>query len=129
MDERRGPISEEPCGYRRGSKNIVFILFPLSWNESSIKLSMNRNSLWYVWNTIFCIYLPWKFSQDLYENIQSRVLFSLRTSMPVMIVVVLCAIWYHSYNLKNTKNTHGRVFKSNTPPWMFFTFFKLCTWY
>ena len=23
--------------------------------------------------------------------------------------VVLCAIWYHSYNLKNVKNTHGGV--------------------
>ena len=24
-----------------------------------------------------------------------------------MLYVVLCAIWYHSYNLKNMKNTHG----------------------
>ena len=23
------------------------------------------------------------------------------------IIVVLCAIWYHLYNLKNMKNTHG----------------------
>ena len=23
--------------------------------------------------------------------------------------VVLCAIWYYSYNLKNVKNTHGGV--------------------
>ena len=23
--------------------------------------------------------------------------------------MVLCAIWYHSYNLKNVKNTHGGV--------------------
>ena len=23
--------------------------------------------------------------------------------------VMLCAIWYHLYNLKNTKNTHGAV--------------------
>ena len=22
-------------------------------------------------------------------------------------IVVLCAIWYHSHNLKNVKNTHG----------------------
>ena len=49
--------------------------------------------------------------------------------------VVLCAIWYHSYNLKSVKNTHGVVLllvklqasacnftESNTPPWMFFTF-------
>ena len=50
-----------------------------------------------------------------------------------------CAIWYHLYNLKNVKNTHGGVLilvklqaeacnfttKINTPPWVFFTFFKL----
>ena len=48
-----------------------------------------------------------------------------------------CAIWYHVYNLKNVKNTHGGVLllvacnltKSNTPPWLFFTFFKLYDWY
>ena len=44
--------------------------------------------------------------------------------------------------LKNGKNTHGGVLlllklqaktcnfaKSNTPSWVFFTFFKLCKWY
>ena len=45
-----------------------------------------------------------------------------------------CAIWYHLYNLKNVKNTHGGVlilvkFKINTPPWVFFTIFKLHKWY
>ena len=53
-----------------------------------------------------------------------------------------CAIWHHLYNLKNMKNTHGEVLllvklqakacnitKSNTPRWVFFTFFKLCKWY
>ena len=56
--------------------------------------------------------------------------------------VMRCAIWYHLYNLKNVKNTHGGVLllvklqvsawnftKINTLPWVFFTFFKLCTWY
>ena len=49
-----------------------------------------------------------------------------------------CAIWYQLYNLKNVKNTHGgvkkawlkarnklkacNVTKSNTLPWVFFTF-------
>ena len=45
--------------------------------------------------------------------------------------VVRCAIWYHLYNIKNTKNTHGGVLlleacnftKSNTPPWVFFIVF------
>ena len=34
--------------------------------------------------------------------------------------VVRCAIWYHLYNLTKVKNT---------PPWLFFTFFKLYKWY
>ena len=48
---------------------------------------------------------------------------------------MFCAIWYHLYNFKNVKNTHGGVLllvkssKSKTPPWVFFTFFKLCKWY
>ena len=46
--------------------------------------------------------------------------------------VMRCAIWYHLYNIKNLKNTHGGVLllgnftKSNTPPWVFFTFLN-CT--
>ena len=67
------------------------------------------------------------------------------------IVTMLCAICYHLYNLKNMKTNHGGVLllvkleafftnscrlffaciftKSNTSPWMFFTFFKLYKWY
>ena len=57
----------------------------------------------------------------------------------------LCAIWYHLYNLRNVKNTYERVLllvklqatlrkawnftKSNTAPWIYFTFFKLYKWY
>ena len=56
--------------------------------------------------------------------------------------VMLCAIWSHICNLKKVKNTYGGVLllvklqgeacnspKSNTPPWVFFTFFKLYKWY
>ena len=40
--------------------------------------------------------------------------------------VMLCAISYHLYNSKNEKkNTHG----VNTPPWVFFSYFKLHKWY
>ena len=52
--------------------------------------------------------------------------------------VMLCAIWYHLHNLKNVKNIHGGLLllgklqalacnftKSNTPPLLFLTFFKL----
>ena len=55
---------------------------------------------------------------------------------------MLCAIWDHLYNFKNKKNTNGRVLflvklkasvhnftKSNTPPCVFSTFFKLFKWY
>ena len=49
-----------------------------------------------------------------------------------------CAICYHLHNLQNVKNNHGvlllvklqaDLIKSNTPPWVFFTFFKLYKWY
>ena len=52
---------------------------------------------------------------------------------------MFCVIGYHLDSLKNVKNTHGgmlllvklqaeacNVTKSNTPPWVFFTFFY-CT--
>ena len=56
---------------------------------------------------------------------------------------MLCVIWYHLYNFKNVKNTYGGVLllgksqalklqavtKSNSPSWVFFTFFKLYKWY
>ena len=51
---------------------------------------------------------------------------------------MLCMIRYHLHNLQNVKNTHGGVLtlvklqfwacnfiNSNTPPWIFFMFFKL----
>ena len=53
-----------------------------------------------------------------------------------------CAIWYHLYNLKNVKKTHGGVLfllkfkallwnftKSIIPPWVFSTSFELHKWY
>ena len=50
-------------------------------------------------------------------------------------IVMFCAIWYHLYNLKNVKNTHGGMlllvkFKtSNTRSRVIFTFLKLYKWY
>ena len=56
--------------------------------------------------------------------------------------VMRCAIWYHWYNLKSVKNTHGGVLilvklqalacnftRINAPSWVFFTFLKLYKWY
>ena len=56
--------------------------------------------------------------------------------------VMRCTICYHLDNLKNVKNTHRGVLilvklqalacnftKINTPPCVFFTFFKLCKWF
>ena len=52
---------------------------------------------------------------------------------------MLCAIWYHFYNLKNVKNTfegmsllvklQAYFTKSNTLLWLFFTFLNLHKWY
>ena len=62
--------------------------------------------------------------------------------MCTFVNVMRYEIWYYLYNLKIAKNTHGEVLllvklyasacnftKSNTPPWIFFTLFKLCKWY
>ena len=54
------------------------------------------------------------------------------------VFVMFRAIWYHLYNLKSVKNppwksvTFSKVAgftKSNTPLWVFFTFFNLYKWY
>ena len=44
---------------------------------------------------------------------------------------MLCAIWYHLFNFKNVKKTHGGVLhkcnnfiKSNTPSWVFLRVLK-----
>ena len=56
--------------------------------------------------------------------------------------VMFRAIWYHWYNLKSIKNTHGGVLllvklqalacnftTSSTSPWLFFAFFIFYKWY
>ena len=46
----------------------------------------------------------------------------------VWYLLMLCAIWYHFYNIKNVKKTYGGELllgcfaKINTFPWVFFTF-------
>ena len=53
---------------------------------------------------------------------------------------MLCQIWYHLHNLKKREkhpwksDSFGKVARCNftksiTPPWVFFTFFKLNKWY
>ena len=48
---------------------------------------------------------------------------------------IFCSIWYHEYNFKNVKNTHGGmsllvtlqvyITKSNTPWWVFLIFYLI----
>ena len=77
-----------------------------------------------------------------YTDFQSEINLNLSEPNSRNSYVVRCAIWNHLYNLKNVKNTHGRVLllfklqalacnfaKINTPPWVFFTFLKLYKWY
>ena len=48
------------------------------------------------------------------------------------IIVMRCTIWYHLNNLKNVKSLQAKACKftkSNTLPWVFFTFSKLYKWY
>ena len=63
------------------------------------------------------------------------------SSENALIFVIRCAIWYYLWKLKSVKNTHGGLLilvklqveacnftKTNTPPWVFFTFSKLYKW-
>ena len=60
----------------------------------------------------------------------------------IYLYVMLCPIWFYLYNFKNLKIIHRGVtllvklqtegvagWRNNTPPLMFFTFFKLQKWY
>ena len=50
-------------------------------------------------------------------------------NLQMLVLVVLCAIWYHSYILKNVEQAEAWIFnKSNTPPWVFLTFLKFYKW-
>ena len=50
---------------------------------------------------------------------------------PFSVRVTHCTIWYHLYNFKNVKNTHGGVLLlvRNTPPSVIFKFLKFHKWY
>ena len=78
------------------------------------------------------------FSQCQYHDQQNRRICKCNMHMVVSlkyIFVMRCAIWYHLYNFKNVKNTHGGVSllvkvagfttTSNTHS----TILKLCKWY
>ena len=49
---------------------------------------------------------------SLFFNIYLYMLYFLYLYFLANIYVVLCAIWYHSYNLKNVRNIHGGVILS-----------------
>ena len=84
------------------------------------------------------IFQEFKFSlSDVYLH-QDVVFFTLSFTL----FESLCAILCHLYKFENMQNTHGGVIllvklqveacdftKSNTPSWLFFTFFKLYKWY
>ena len=84
-------------------------------------------------------YIFYKFLQGVTRKFKMFVC-PLKTYKPIY--VILCTIWYHLYNFKNAKSTHGVVLlllklqvsacnfaKSNTLPWVFFMFFKVYKWY
>ena len=89
--------------------NQGFILKKSFWSHDLCPSWWHHRQYFITWRTLFCIYM-W-----------------------------CCSIWYHLYNLKNLKNTHGGVLllvklqtsacnftKSNAPPWVFSRFLN-CT--
>ena len=86
-------------------------------------------------NCVFIVY----FEQVVTQRLMMWVMNIRRVFRTLLIIIyeTLCAIWYHLYCLKNVKTTTARVLllvklhaeacnftKSNTPPWVFFAFFR-----
>ena len=99
--------------------SLSFIIIPMN---SFVK------SKWVFWNEFAISKRRWTESK-LNFNIQLFCSLLCQSTF-----VMRCAIWYHLYNLKNVKKTHGGVsllvkLRANTPPWVCFMFFKLYKWY
>ena len=86
-----------------------------------------------------CFYNPWCTLSWFIERIWLDQIIKYKLTSWSSANVMRCAIWYHWCNLKNVKNTHGRILilvklqakacnftKINTPPWVFFMFLN-CT--
>ena len=74
-----------------------------------------------------------RFFDRIFGDIKHKLVGPFQTNVPLYLNETICTIWYHLYNSKNVKNTHGGVLlleklqaKGSTPPWVFFTFFN-CT--
>ena len=88
-------------------------------------------------NNYFVTFLVWFFRIICNKITLSHVsLFATDTDNQKILYVILCAIWYHLYILKNVRNPHGGLlllvacnFTKSKTPWVFFTFFKLYKWY
>ena len=99
----------------------------------------------YISHPFYCFYY-WSWRGKYLSGISSLLLqvsFLLMNSIKIsclyfLVYVMLCAIWYHFYNLKNEKNIHGETLllvnlqtlacnftKISTSPWVFFMFFNL----
>ena len=70
-----------------------------------------------MWLLIF-MYSPLKYVEARYGNdslfqgaifSKTAIFFARLPGRIIQSVVMFCAIWYHLYNLKNVKNTHGGV--------------------
>ena len=91
---------------------------------------------------LLCRYWKLYWHNMIYNVMTSDVISTSPVGYNQSTIVMHCPIWFHLYNSKNGKNTHGGVLtlvklqaevcnftRINTPPWVFFTFFKLYKWY
>ena len=98
------------------SPQLHFMQKPVIWFAGQIKWPVSIWNATLGWNGLISAYEPGN-----------------------MVYAMLCVICYHLHDIKNMKITHGEVLllvilqalscnftKSNTPPWVFFTFF-ICT--
>ena len=112
------------------------------WKSGTKACNFNKSSTFpWVFSTFFKFYKWYQIVKS-----TSHWLFILAVEVSKMVIFTInkfsikrqmchCAIWYHLYNLKNLKITHGGVLilvklqAYSTPPWVFFAFFKLYIWY
>ena len=86
----------------------IFLTFAFNLNVQCIKYTSRIHILLHIKNHYFihfcCLFLKWWKAFSVSLNYELVVTFALITE-----IEMVCTIWYHLYNLKNMKNTYGRV--------------------
>ena len=125
--------------YRSRMIFTLTFLWPLSYDIWKISIAIHSMSDFQSHPSLFLLWkcLTWKCpyvqSGCIHQNLLTTSLQWAIKFYSNFTNVMRCAIWYYLYNLKKREKNPCRSvnfskvarFKINTPPWVFFTFFKL----